>query len=65
MGSPGYYTTGGPIATEFPGHECMDDLTDERSFDSQVRRIIDVFGLFVTFYPWESVQPVADRRPAD
>ena len=23
----------GPIATQFPGHRCVDDLTTERSFD--------------------------------
>ena len=28
-----------PTATQFPGHGCMDELTNERSFDSQARRI--------------------------
>ena len=31
------------IATQFPGHECMDDLPTECSFDLQA---IDVLGLF-------------------
>ena len=29
-----YYTTGHQIATDFPWHGCMDDLTIERSFGS-------------------------------
>ena len=27
--------TARPIATQFPGYGCMDDLTTERSFDLQ------------------------------
>ena len=38
------YTTARPIATQFPGHELMDDLLTEHSFDSWV---IDVLGLIV------------------
>ena len=29
----------------FHGHECMNDLTTERSFDLQARCVIDVLGL--------------------
>ena len=29
------YTTASPIASRFPGQGCMDDVTTERSFDSQ------------------------------
>ena len=36
-----------PIATLFPGHECMDDLTTECSPDSQAMWVIDVLGLFL------------------
>ena len=36
MGSPGKYTTVRPIATQSPGHGCMDDLTTKRRFDSGV-----------------------------
>ena len=35
------------IATQFPGHGCMDDLTSDRSFDSQATYVIDVLGLFL------------------
>ena len=38
--------TARPIATHFPGYRCMDYLTTERSFDSQVTWVIDVIGLF-------------------
>ena len=33
------------MAILFPGHGCMDDLTTERSFDSQVVCVIGVLGL--------------------
>ena len=36
------------IATPFPGHRCMDDLTTEGSFDSLAKRVIAVFCLYVT-----------------
>ena len=29
------------------GHVCMNDLTTERSFDSQAMSVIDVLGLFL------------------
>ena len=34
------------IATQFPGHGCMDDLTTEISFDSQALWVIDVLGIY-------------------
>ena len=39
-------TTAHPIATKFPGHRCMDDLNNERSFDSQDTWVIDVLAFF-------------------
>ena len=39
-------TTARLIATQFPDHGCMDDLTTERSFVSQATWVIDVLGLF-------------------
>ena len=54
LGSPAQYTTARPIATLFPGHWCMDDLTIEHNFDSQVIWVIDLFletisiGVFTT-----------------
>ena len=45
------YTTAHPIATQFPGHGCMYDLTTERSFDSQAMWVINVFDfLFDMIY---------------
>ena len=64
-GQPGAeYTTVRPIATKFPGHGCMDDLTTERSFGSQATWVIDVLGVFFC-YPWVFEQPGAGRRPVD
>ena len=37
--------TARPIATQFAGHGCIDDLTTERSFDLQTTWVIDVLGL--------------------
>ena len=34
------------IATQFPGHGSMDDLTTKRSFHSQATWAVDVLGLF-------------------
>ena len=35
-GQPGHlYMTARPIATQFPAHGCMDDLTTELCFGSQ------------------------------
>ena len=42
-----YYTTARPIATLFPWHGCVDDLTIEHSFDSQATWVIGVIALFV------------------
>ena len=52
------------MATQFPGHGCMDDLTNERSFDSKGTWVIDVFGLFfLTCYQLEFYnQALADVR---
>ena len=36
------FTTARPIATQFPGHGCMCDVTTERSFVSQAMCVIDV-----------------------
>ena len=41
-----------PIALQFPGHSCIDDLITELSFDSQAMLVIAVLGLFLTCYPW-------------
>ena len=59
------YTTARPIATQFPGHGCMDDLTTGRSFDSLATWVIDVLGLFWTCYQWGLVQPGTVKRPVD
>ena len=40
-----HYTTGRQVATQFPGQRYMDDLTTERSFESQDTLVIDVLGL--------------------
>ena len=34
------HTTARPIATQFPEHGCMEDLTAESSFDSQAKWVI-------------------------
>ena len=34
------------IGTQFPGHGCIDDLTNKRSFDSEATSVIDVLGSF-------------------
>ena len=57
--------TARPIATQIPGHGCMDDLTNECSFDPQATWVIDVLGLFLTCYLWVFEQPGTDRRPVD
>ena len=36
------------IATQFPGHGCIDDFTIERSFESQATWVIDVLGSFLS-----------------
>ena len=45
------YTTGRPIAIQFPGNGCMDDLTTESSFHSQATWVINVLGLFFDILP--------------
>ena len=54
-----------PIAIQFPGHGCKDDLTPERSFDSQSPRVIYVLGLFFVCYPWVFVQSDTGRHLVD
>ena len=54
-----------PIASSFPGLECMDCLTTECSFDSQATWVIAVLGLFLTCYVWVFEQPSTGRRPVD
>ena len=49
VGSPCRQHGTSPIAIQFPGNGCMDDLTTERSFESQATWTIDVFGLFLLF----------------
>ena len=39
------YTTARLVATPFPRHVCMDDLTTKRTFDSQAMQVI-LFELF-------------------
>ena len=46
MGSLGIIHDAPPIATQVSGHGYMDDLTTERSFDSQAEWVIDVLGFF-------------------
>ena len=41
-----YNMTARPIATQFAGHGCMNDLTTKRSFDMQATCVIDVLDLF-------------------
>ena len=36
-----------PIATQFPGNGCIDDLTTEHSFNFQAAWVIDVLGLII------------------
>ena len=57
--------TASPIATLFPGHVCMDNLTAERSFDVQATLVFDVIGLFFDMLSTGVVQPVDGRRPVD
>ena len=37
-----WYTTARPLATQVPGHRCMDDLPTERSYNSQATWVVDV-----------------------
>ena len=48
------------------GYGGIDDLTTERSFDSQATWVITMIVIyFVTCYPWVFVQLGNGRRPAD
>ena len=59
------YTTERLIATHFPGHRCMYDLTNERSLDSQGKWFIDVLGLLSDMLSMCFVQPGTGRHPDD
>ena len=61
-GLPGQNTR--PIAIQFTGHDCINALTTERSFESQATWVIYVIGFFI-WYPWVFVQPRTDRCPVD
>ena len=55
-----------PIATQFLGHGCMDDLKAERSFGSHDRCVIIMLSLyFLTCYQWVFLQPGTGRCPVD
>ena len=58
------YTTARPISTQFPGHGCMNDLTTERSLDSQATWVIDELGL-LTCCQLVFIEPRNGRRPVD
>ena len=55
-------TTARPIATQFPGHECMENLRAERSFDLLVMWVIGVLDIF---FDMVFVQPGIARRSVD
>ena len=63
VGIPSIYTITRTIAIQFPGHVCMNDLTTERSFDSQATWVINVCLIILTCYLWLCVQPGTGRRP--
>ena len=46
MGSPGIINDRTSDCHQSPGHGCIDDLTTERSFDSQATWVIDMLDLF-------------------
>ena len=49
--------TAHPIATQFPGYGCMDDLTTERSFEYlKLRGSLMCFAYILTCYPGVLVQ---------
>ena len=65
-GHPGHNMTACPIAIQFPGNGCMDDLTNERSFESQATWVIAIFCfMFWICYPWVFVQLGTGRHPVD
>ena len=66
VGSPGIKYDRMPCClAQFHRHGCIDDLTNERSFYSQSDLVIDVLGLFLTWYSWVFKQPYTGRRPVD
>ena len=61
-----YCTTAHLIATQFPWYGIMDNLTTERSFESQATWVIDIVCfMFWTCYPWVFLQPGTGRRPVN
>ena len=56
------YTNACPIATQFPGHGCMDDLTTKRSFDSQTTWVIDMQGKTILKCVFMDVYTTRHRR---
>ena len=48
------YIAARPIVIQLLGHGCKDDLTTERSFDSQATWVV---GIFVTYHLRVFVQP--------
>ena len=60
------YTTACPIATQFPGHGCMDDLTTKRSFDSQTTWVVGMLSQnILKCYAWLFIQPGIGGRLVD
>ena len=57
--------TAGSTATQFPGHECTNNLTSERRLDLQTTCtwVIDVLDLVLTCYQWMLLQPGTGGRP--
>ena len=64
VSSPGIIHDRMPDYLLFLGHSCMDELTNERTFDSQATWVIDVL-ILLTCYLWVFVQPSTGRRPVD
>ena len=56
------YATACPIASLFPGHGCMDDLTTKRSFDSQTTWVIDMHGKYIFKMLFMDVYTTRHRR---
>ena len=56
-------TTARPIANQFPGHGCMNDLNV-----ALIRKLRGYWGnwfVFLMCYPWVFIQPGTGRRPVD
>ena len=59
------HTTAHPIAIQFPGHRCMEDITNTPSFDSQATLVMDVPGYHFICYTWMFVLVGTARRPVE